>query len=98
MILGPKSSGIRGFLLIHTLLGSLCCFPPSHTSLRDLHQGHRPYHSDTEAPFIAVGPIPRGLVLVVWTERDEDIVHIISVRWATPVERSLFLTVRGRQP
>jgi putative transcriptional regulator len=31
---------------------------------------------------IAIGPITRGLVLVVWTERDEDILRIISARWA----------------
>jgi uncharacterized DUF497 family protein len=31
-------------------------------------------------------PIKRGLVLVVWTERDADIVRIISARWATARE------------
>jgi hypothetical protein len=47
-------------------------------------------HSDTEDRFIAVGPIARGLVLVVWTERDEDTVRIISARWATKRERELY--------
>jgi uncharacterized DUF497 family protein len=47
-------------------------------------------HSDDEDRFIAIGPIKRGLVLVVWTERDQDVVRIISARWATPSERSLF--------
>jgi uncharacterized DUF497 family protein len=32
-------------------------------------------HSDDEDRFIAIGPIRRGLVLVVWTERDEDVVR-----------------------
>jgi uncharacterized DUF497 family protein len=30
------------------------------------------------------------LVLVVWTERDEDLIRIISARWATPREQALF--------
>jgi uncharacterized DUF497 family protein len=47
-------------------------------------------HSDAEDRFIAIGPIARGLVLVVWTERDEDVIRIISARWATPAERNLF--------
>ena len=47
-------------------------------------------HSDDEDRFIAIGPIRRGLVLVVWTERDEDVVRIISARWATRSEQALF--------
>lgn len=47
-------------------------------------------HSDVEERFIAIGPIRRGLVLIVWTERDEDIVRIISARWATERERALY--------
>ncbi len=46
-------------------------------------------HSDDEDRFLAIGPIRRGLVLVVWTERDEDEVRIISARWATPHEAQL---------
>jgi uncharacterized DUF497 family protein len=48
-------------------------------------------HSDSEDRFIAIGPITRGLVLVVWTERDEDVVRIISARWATKQERAKYL-------
>jgi uncharacterized DUF497 family protein len=47
-------------------------------------------HSDDEDRFIAIGPIRRGLVLVVWTERDEEVVRIISARWATRTEQALF--------
>jgi uncharacterized DUF497 family protein len=47
-------------------------------------------HSEDEDRFIAIGPIRRGLVLVVWTERDKDVVRIISARWATPTEQRLF--------
>jgi uncharacterized DUF497 family protein len=48
-------------------------------------------HSIEEDRFIAIGPIRRGLVLVVWTERDGDIIRIISARWATQHEANLFL-------
>ena len=47
-------------------------------------------HSDEEDRFIAIGPIKRGLVLVVYTERDEDTVCIISARWATKNEAELY--------
>jgi uncharacterized protein len=48
-------------------------------------------HSDEEDRFIAVGPIERGLVLVVYTTRDDDdTIRIISARWATKKERDLF--------
>jgi uncharacterized DUF497 family protein len=48
-------------------------------------------HSDDEDRFIAIGPIQRGLVLIVWTERDEDVVRIISARWASPREKKLYV-------
>ena len=47
-------------------------------------------HSDEEDRFIAIGPIRRGLVLVVWTERDGDVVRIISARWASRTEQKAF--------
>jgi hypothetical protein len=47
-------------------------------------------HSEIEDRFIAIGPIRRGLVLVVWNERDENEVRISSARWATRPEQSLF--------
>jgi len=48
-------------------------------------------HSDDEDRFIAIDRIVRGLVLVVWTERDDDTVRIISARWATKNERDQYL-------
>lgn len=45
-------------------------------------------HSDEEERFIAIGPIRRGLVLVVWTEREEDTTRIIGARWATKREHA----------
>ena len=47
-------------------------------------------HSIEEERFIAIGPIQRGVVLVVWTESAEDVIRIISARFATPRERDLF--------
>ncbi len=47
-------------------------------------------HSDGELRFITIGPIARGIVLVVWTERDEATIRINSARWATPREQALY--------
>ena len=47
-------------------------------------------HSADEDRFIAIGPIRRGVVLVVWTERDGETVRIISARFATKQEIRLF--------
>ena len=47
-------------------------------------------HSLVEDRFIAIGPIRRGLVLVIWTERDEETIRIISARWATENEQALY--------
>jgi len=47
-------------------------------------------HSDFEDRLIAIGPIERGLVVVVYTEREEDVVRIIGARWASPRERSRY--------
>ena len=44
-------------------------------------------HSDDEERFIAIGPISRGVILVVWTERVEDTIRIISARFATEREK-----------
>ena len=47
-------------------------------------------HSDEEDRFIAIGPIERGMVLVVYTERDDEMVRLISARWATKREAELY--------
>ena len=47
-------------------------------------------HSDQEVRFIAIGPIERGVIVVVWTDQPEDTVRIISARPATPREVELF--------
>lgn len=52
-------------------------------------------HSVEEDRFIAIGPIQRGLVLVVYAEREEDTVRIISARWATKREGELYRVHAG---
>jgi len=47
-------------------------------------------HSESEDRFIAIGPITRGIVLVVWTARDDDTLRIISARWANEREQALY--------
>jgi uncharacterized DUF497 family protein len=47
-------------------------------------------HSDLEDRFIAIGPIERGLVVIVYTERDEEVIRIIGARWANAREQSLY--------
>ncbi|MFV2074100.1 MAG: BrnT family toxin [Thermoanaerobaculales bacterium] len=52
-------------------------------------------NSHDEDRFIAIGPIQRGLVLVVYTERLEETIRIISARWATHSEACLFRRFLG---
>jgi uncharacterized DUF497 family protein len=47
-------------------------------------------HSDFEDRFMAIGPIDRGLVVVVFTEREEEIIRIIGARWANKREQALY--------
>jgi uncharacterized DUF497 family protein len=44
-------------------------------------------HSDEEDRFVAIGPIARGIIVIVFTERDEETIRIISARAATRRER-----------
>ena len=47
-------------------------------------------HSETEDRFFAIGPIDRGIVVVVYTEREEDIIRIVGARFANKREQDLF--------
>jgi uncharacterized DUF497 family protein len=47
-------------------------------------------HSESEDRFIAIGPIASGLILIAWTERDNDTRRIISARWADEREQALY--------
>lgn len=47
-------------------------------------------HSEGEDRFIAIGPIARGVIVVVHTEPAEDVIRIISARPATRREFALY--------
>lgn len=47
-------------------------------------------HSFDEDRFITIGPIASGLVLVVWCEVVDDVIRIISARFATKRETGLY--------
>jgi uncharacterized protein len=55
-------------------------------------------HSEFEDRFIAIGSVARGLVLVVWTERDDDVYRIISARWANEREQALYQAYKDVNP
>ena len=46
-------------------------------------------HSNFEVRFIAIGAIGPGLIMVVYTEREEDITRIIGARFANKNEQTL---------
>ncbi len=48
-------------------------------------------HSEEEDRFICVGPIARGVILVVKTEWSDDHIRIISPRFATKRERASYV-------
>lgn len=48
-------------------------------------------HSDSEDRFLSIGRIRAGIITVVWTERDEDVIRIIGARRATKREAASFL-------
>jgi uncharacterized DUF497 family protein len=47
-------------------------------------------HSDEEDRFVAIGPIARGIIVVVFTELDEKTIRIISARAATRREKRMY--------
>lgn len=47
-------------------------------------------HSEDEDRFIAIGLIVKGVIVVVYVERDFETIRIISARKATKTEISLF--------
>jgi uncharacterized DUF497 family protein len=47
-------------------------------------------HSEREDRLIAIGSVRRGVIVVIWTERDDNTVRIISARWATQREQLMY--------
>ena len=54
-------------------------------------------HSEIEERFIAIGLINRGLIVVVWTQTEEDTIWIISARLAAKHEEKLYESYRGKK-
>jgi uncharacterized DUF497 family protein len=52
-------------------------------------------HSTFEDRFIAIGEIRRGLAVVVYTEREDDLIRIIGARFATKREKQLYHLFKG---
>ena len=59
----------------------------SGTDFLEIYDGD---HSGEEDRFIAIGPIHAGLVVVVYTEPQDDTIRIVSARKATKKEVELF--------
>ena len=56
-------------------------------------------HSDTEDRYQRIGMSRRGVLMVVYTERDGDLIWIISARRADRVELARFSQfLKGNQP
>lgn len=53
-------------------------------------------HSGEEDRFIAIGPIKRGVIVVAFTERDDEVLRIMSARMATRKERLRFREFKGK--
>ena len=47
-------------------------------------------HSEDEDRFITIGPTPRGILVVVWAERDDQTIRLISARAATRREQAIY--------
>ena len=47
-------------------------------------------HSAREDRFIAIGAIKRGVIVVAYTERGDDVLRLLSARIATRAERERF--------
>lgn len=60
------------------------------TSGTDFLEIYDEEHSDEEDRFIAIGPIRSGVVVVIYTERQDDVIRLVSARRATNKEVELF--------
>ncbi len=54
-------------------------------------------HSIFEDRYIAIGPISRGMVVVVYTEPEESLIRIISARWTNEREQMLYRSRMGER-
>jgi uncharacterized DUF497 family protein len=52
-------------------------------------------HSSLEDRFIAIGEVRRGVAVIVYTERNENVIRIIGARFATRREKKLYSQRKG---
>jgi uncharacterized DUF497 family protein len=60
------------------------------TSGTDFLEIYDEEHSDEEDRFIAIGPIRAGVIVVIYTEPQDEVIRIVSARKATKKEVMLF--------
>jgi uncharacterized DUF497 family protein len=60
------------------------------TSSTDFLEIYDDEHSEEEDRFIAIGPIRAGIIVVIYTEPQDEIIRIVSARKATKKEVLLF--------
>ena len=60
------------------------------TSGTDFLEIYDEEHSDDEDRFIAIGPIGAGIIVVIYTEPQEEVICFVSARKATKKEVMLF--------
>jgi len=60
------------------------------TSDGDVLEIYDEAHSEEKDRFIAIGPIRRGVIVVVYTERQDDVIRILSARMATRRKQARF--------
>ena len=54
-------------------------------------------HSDEEDRFIAIGPVKRGVIVIAYTEHEDDVLRIVSARMATKRERQRYERFEGEK-
>jgi uncharacterized protein len=65
------------------------------TRTKPIAESYDEDHSDEENRFVAIGPTRVGVVVVVYTERQDDVIRIVSARKATTKEVELFRKYYG---
>lgn len=77
----------------------------SFSEASELFKGARDYleifdssHSEVEDRSLAIGEIRRGIAVVVFTEREGDVVRIIGARFATKREQDRYYSFLDERP
>ena len=93
-----RETGERHEWLIRSVrLPEVASAAQSFTEAKQLFEGNQDYleifdasHSDNEDRYIAIGDIDRGIAVMVYTERENDLIRIIGARLATRREQERY--------